>query len=140
MKAKLDDILEAIELASDEFTYYFNKETGEVVMYGDPLLTGIEDEELEEELEENWDQYIRLPTKFDINEYHIMEKFIWSLPAGKMSDKLERAIQGRGAFRRFKDMVYDAGIEKQWFDFEAGEYRKIAMRWCKDNGIEYETE
>jgi hypothetical protein len=137
MKIKLADVLEAIELASDEFEYYYHKKTGETVMYADPLITGIDNRELEADLEENFDQYIRLPTKYEINEYHIMEEFIWSLPEGKTQEKLERAIQGRGAFRRFKDLVYDLGIEEKWFAYQAAAYKNMAIAWCKDNDIDY---
>lgn len=42
----------------------------------------------------------------------------------KNASKLERAIQGRGAFRRFKDTVYYMGIEQQWYDFQTEYYRK----------------
>jgi hypothetical protein len=138
MQIKLVDVLGAIELASNEFTYFYNKENGEVVMYADPLITGIENEELEEDLEENYDNYIRLPTKFEINQYHIMEQFIWSLPEGSNQNKLERSIQGRGAFRRFKDAVYNLGLEPSRFAYEALAYRKIAIEWCRDNGLEYQ--
>lgn len=66
-----------------------------------------------------------------------MEEFIWDLPEGEVQDKLERAIQGRGAFRRFKDMVYDLDIEQKWYDYEGESHKKIAIEWCKDNNIEY---
>lgn len=62
MKVKLDDVLEAIEGASDEFRYFYHIESGEIVMYADPLITGIDNEELEDDLEENFDKYIELPT------------------------------------------------------------------------------
>lgn len=138
MKVKLDDVIEAIELNSDEFMYFYNKETGEIILYEDSMITGFKDEELEDELEENYDKYIRLPTRFEINPYNIMEEFIFSLPEGRLQDKLEQAIQGRKAFRRFKDAVYDAGIEEKWFKYESDSYRSIAIEWCRDNGIRYE--
>lgn len=137
MKIKIDDVLEAIELASNEFEYYYNTETGETVMYANSLISGIYNEEFDEQLDENYDKYIKLPNKFDINEYHIMEEFIWSLPEGKIHDRLESAIQGRGAFRRFKDMVYELGVEKTWFVYQTEAYKKIAIEWCKNNDIEY---
>ncbi len=137
MKIKLDDVLEAIEFTSYEIEYYYNTESGEIVIHTDPLITGQDSSETEADLEANFDKYIRLPTKYEINEYHIMEEFVWSLPEGKMQDELERAIHGRGAFRRFKDMVYDFGIEEKWFDYKAAAYKNIAVDWCKDNDIEY---
>lgn len=81
--------------------------------------------------------YIHLPTKYDINEYHMMEKFIWKLPAGVIQDKLEWAIRGKGAFRRFKDMVYRFEIEKDCFQFRDEEYKKIAIQRCEQHNIEY---
>ena len=97
MKVKLEDILEAIELADDAFEYYLNIENGKTVMRADELITGLEDEEIDEELEVNFDKYLKLPTKYDIHEYDIMERFISSLPSGRKQDKLKNSISGKGA-------------------------------------------
>ena len=105
MKVKLGVILDAIEMADDNYTYFLDLETGESVFLADELITGLDNEGLEDEIEESPERYLRLPTKFEIHEYHIMEEFIWTLK-GEKADKLERAIRGRGAFRRFKDMVF----------------------------------
>lgn len=74
--------------------------------------------------------------RFEIHEYHIMEEFICTLK-GEKADKLECAIRGRGAFRRFKDMVDRMGISQQWYDFQAEYYRKLATQWCREHGLEY---
>ncbi|SDX98781.1 Uncharacterised protein family (UPF0158) [Evansella caseinilytica] len=102
MKVKLDDVLEAIELASDEFEYYYNRGTVETVMYADSLITGIDNQELEADLEENLEKYIRLPTKYEINQYRIVEEFISSLPEGKTQEKLERRSRGEGLLEDLK--------------------------------------
>ena len=136
MKVKLDVILDAIEMADDNYTYFLDLETGESVFLADELVTGLDNEGLEDEIEENLERYLRLPTKFEIHEYHIMEEFIWTLK-GDRADKLEHAIQGRGAFRRFKDMVARMGISQQWYDFQAEYYRKLAIEWCQEHGLEY---
>lgn len=57
---------------------------------------------------------------------------------GTAHDKLESAIQGRGAFRRFRDGIRRFHLEQEWYDYQAAEYKKLAARWCEDNGIEYE--
>ena len=136
MKVKLDVILDAIEMADDNYTYFLDLETGESVFLADELVTGLDNEGLEDEIEENLERYLRLPTKFEIHEYHIMEEFIWTLKVDS-ADKLEHAIQGRGAFRRFKDMVDRMGISQQWYDFQAEYYRKLAIEWCQEHGLEY---
>ena len=105
----------------------------------DELITGLDNEGLEDEIEENLERYLRLPTKFEIHEYHIMEEFIWTLK-GERADKLDCAIRGRRAFRRFKDLVDRMGISQQWYDFQAEYYRKLAIDWCQEHGLEYEEE
>lgn len=139
MKIKLDVILDAIDMADDNYTYFLDLETGESVFLADELITGLDNEGLEDEIDENPERYLRLPTKFEIHEYHIMEEFIWTLK-GERADKLECAIRGRGAFRRFKDMVDRMGISQRWYDFQAEYYRKLATQWCRDHRLEYTEE
>lgn len=137
MKVKLGVILDAIEMADDNYTYFLDLETGESVFLVDELVTDLDNEGLQDEIEENMERYLRLPTKFEIHEYHIMEEFIWTLN-GETAEKLECAIRGRGAFRRFKNMVDRMGISQQWYAFQADYYRKLATQWCRDHGLEYE--
>ncbi|SEA94884.1 Uncharacterised protein family (UPF0158) [Oribacterium sp. KHPX15] len=66
-----------------------------------------------------------------------MEAFV-KTQSGALYKKLTHAIQGRGAFRRFKDTVYDLGIDQKWYDYQAKAYKRIATRWCEANDIEYE--
>lgn len=139
MKVKLGVILDAIEMADDNYTYFLDLETGDSVFLADELITGLDNEGLEDEIEENLERYLRLPTKFEIHEYHIMEEFIWTLK-GERADKLDCAIRGRGAFRRFKDLVDRMEISQQWYDFQAEYYRKLAIDWCQEHGLEYEEE
>jgi hypothetical protein len=65
-----------------------------------------------------------------------MESFVDSLPAGAVRQDLANAIRGRGAFRRFKQSIRYHGIEQSWYDHQARAYRNLALRWCRDNGLE----
>src|SRR5699024_7653161 len=121
------------------FEYYYNSENGETIMYADPMLTGIDQSDFLEELETDVNhKYIQLPTKFDINDYHIMETFIWGLKNENMQDELEEAIQGRGAFRKFKNKIQKLKLEEQWFSYRDNAYERIAIRWCEAHHIKYE--
>jgi hypothetical protein len=51
------------------------------------------------------DDYLPLPSKFDIHEYHIMEEFCYSVVDEKIRRVLSDKIRGSGAFRRFKDAI-----------------------------------
>ena len=104
MKINISTIIEAIEMADDNFTFFLDLETGKSVLLADELSTGMDNEGLENEIEDNPERFFRLPTKFEIHEYNIMEEFIQTLK-GEDADKLEQVIQGRGAFRRFKDII-----------------------------------
>jgi len=84
-------------------------------------------------------QYISLPTKFDIDDYSIMERFCMSLDNQKISDILCDLISGSGAFRRFKDAVYKYGVEEEWYKYRDNAIKEIAIEWCRENNIEFEN-
>lgn len=136
MKIKLQQVIDAIEMVDDNWTGFYDSQTGETVWLGDRDFDD-DYEETEELIETTENRFYRLPTKFDIHEYSIMEDFVDDFPAGSIRNELMNAIRGRGAFRRFKDSIYYHGIEQQWYDYQAEAYKRIAIRWCRDEGLEY---
>lgn len=137
MKVKLEDVLEALDFANDETQYYYDVKNEKVLMVFDGMVDGEDNPELVEEIEDGFiEDYIPLPGQFDIHEYRIMEKFIYDLPEGKSQDILTRAILGRGAFRRFKDKLYDLNLEQKWYDYRDHVYERIAREWCKKYKID----
>jgi hypothetical protein len=147
LSVRLRDIIEAMEMQSDEMLSYLNVRTGETVTLMDESsiesgeyesLFGIEAaEEARAKLKEK-ENLIALPDRFEINEYRIMEYFALSITPVKTSNTLLVAIQGPGAFRRFKDLIKTLEVEQEWYDFRNREYEKIAVEWCEYHGIEYE--
>ena len=95
-------------------------------------------EEDVDNIEENPDDFVLLPTQYDINEYSIMEDFIDEIDNEEIKYKLYESIRGKGAFRRFKNMIYYLNVKNQWYDFRAKAFKKIAIEWCEDNNISYE--
>lgn len=85
----------------------------------------------------NSDDYLPLPSKFDIHEYHIMEEFCWSIADDKIREALLDKINGRGAFRRFKDAIRMNEMEEEWYRFRRGELEIIAIDWLEANQIPY---
>jgi len=66
-----------------------------------------------------------------------MEDFIDTVPEQRLQNRLWGAIRGRGAFRRFKDVLLDHAEERErWFQFRDGRLRERVMRWLRDEGIE----
>jgi len=147
---KLKDIIDEMEIQFDFHSSYLNKKTGKIVMVTDDHFRVAEDEDDLSDYPE-WEQeaiklagevlgsddYIELPTKFDIHEYSIMEEFCLSLNDEELSDKMYHSIKGKGAFLRFKDNIYEYGIEEDWFKYRREAFRRIAIDWCEDNNIPY---
>ena len=154
IRVKLDDIIEGLEFQSDESSSFLNTKTGEVVLITDYAMRAAEDDEPLEEVPD-WEQdlvaiageilaetgqYIQLPTKYDIDEYSIMEKFCMSLNNQKISDILCDLISGSGAFRRFKDAVHKYDIEDEWYKYRDNAMKEIAIECCKENNIEFDEQ
>lgn len=139
MKVKLDEVIEAMEFAGMESEYYYDTSSEEILLVFDGMVNGEDNPELIEEIENGFiEDFIPLPGQYDIHEYGLMEEFIDTLPEGRKKNILEEAIIGRGAFRRFKDALYDLGIEKQWYQYHDRAYEKITREWCEKYGIEIE--
>ena len=113
---------------NDEIRYSYSVNEEKIVYFSDCLYN-------EDEYDED-DDYIDLPDSYHINEYRMMENFVYSLPKGKNQTILYNAIQGRGAFRRFKDKLNDIGMAKTWFAYRDQQYKEIALEWCEENDIE----
>ncbi len=152
IRVKLDDVIQGMESQSDENSSFLDQETGEIVLISDYEMRAIEDNDSPDDFPE-WERenlsiardiinetgrYLELPTKFDINEYEIMERFCLSLEDPQISELLCGKLKGGGAFRRFKDAVYQNGIEDEWFSYRNEELKKIAIEWCHDNNIEFD--
>ena len=131
--------MDAMETASDEWDQYLDIETMSIVslpQFDDGIGTNYES--LADRIEAGLNtRCFRLPSKFDIHEYSIMERFIDDLPNGSTRDELAGCIHGKGAFRRFKDSLRYHGIEQDWYDYRNSAYRVIAIEWCESNRFAY---
>lgn len=130
---ELSKIIEGLEMVDNITDCYYNPEKDEI------FLSNIEEVEnlSEDELDELFAESIILPTQYEINEYQIMEEFIKTIENEEISNNLQRLIQGKGAFRRFKDYCFDVDIIQDWYKFKEEKYKQIAIEWCKQNKLEY---
>jgi hypothetical protein len=153
-RVKLSDILEALEMQGDETHAYLDRQTGEVVVLSDEELRAAEDgddlsdypewqrgniEQARAVQADGAGRFISLPDKLGVNEWDMMRDFALSVEDETASDALCNAIQGRGAFRYFKDQVRERGLADQWYEFRDGRYRQIALDWCEEHGLEPDT-
>lgn len=153
---KLQDIIDEMEVQMDECQKYLNTETGEIITVSSEDLGIAEESDENDDFSEYQDwqrdsinealdvlmswgngKYIKLPDKWDIHEYSIMEAFCGSLSNERISNALFSVIQGRGAFRRFKDSIYRYGVDDAWYRFRDEALKKLAIEWCEHNNILY---
>ena len=129
----LEKIIEGLEMVDNIVDCYYNPEKDEI------LLSNIgEYEELtEDEIDELFGKSIILPTQYEINEYQIMVDFIDTIDNEKLKTELQRLIQGKGAFRRFKDYCFESNIIQDWYNYKEQKYKEIAIEWSKKNELEY---
>lgn len=152
-KVSLKLVVEELDALTDETSAYLNRETGELYALGEEVAALVEDAvdpaelpgwlvdeapKIREVLEsEDW---LPLPTRFDIHEWAIMDGFARSIADADVRDELLTAIRGRGAFRWFKDAVHRHGILQDWHVHRAAALGRIAAAWLEDHGVEYATD
>ena len=153
ISVKLNNIIEGMEFQTEESCSYVNKKTGEVVWITDEEIEAVEGDDPIENFPA-WqhesiktarkiletDDYISLPSKFDIHEYNIMERFCLSIEDDEVRDIMYRSIKGSGAFRRFKDNIHRYNIAEDWYKFREEAFKEIAIDWCKKNDIVYKND
>lgn len=152
----LEDIADKMEEASNEWRQFLNIRSGEFLSVQSEHLGLAEDLESDDELDKysdwerdmireavdmlsNEDDYMELPSQYKINEYRIMEEFAEAISDPRKQELLLVALNGKGAFRRFKDTLMRVGLEKEWYAYRFLAFMKIAKEWCEENNIVYKT-
>lgn len=146
-------IIDSLDIQSDLATSYLDRTAGKFfVLTEDDRMAADWDEPLEDfpdwqredierarEIEGGSDRYVALPDQYEIHEYRALDGFASEHPDPEISDALLDAIGGRGAFRRFKDTVFELGVQEEWNKYRRAFLERIARLWCEENQIPYRT-
>ena len=125
MRVNLADVIDAIDTINEDETYFYSIQDEEIVY----VLEDDEDDEF----------FIPLPTKEEVNDYQNMVNFTETIEDDKKRDWFENAIHGKGAFRRFRATLERFGMETEWYDYLEACHRELAIEWCEQHGIVYDT-
>jgi hypothetical protein len=144
----LRKVVDEIDVLMEGCTAYLNKQTGEhyTLQYDDAEL--VEDDADLEDLPE-WqrdeipvireilesEDWLALPTKFDIHEWAIMDEFSRSVDDAELRDELRNAIRGPGAFRNFKNTIYRHELQDSWYRYRTAALDRIAIDWLDEHEI-----
>jgi len=70
-------------------------------------------------------------------QYQWLDEFIKTIDDDKVRGRMEAAINGKGAFRRFKDILLSLPDERRrWFEFRDVMMRQRIIEWVHEQGIE----
>jgi len=132
LKIDLDELCSAMEDNSYEHEFHLDLETGEILF----LSEYTDDEEigkLKGKIEGESDRYEQIPKAESHDGYEVMQGFIATVKDGRLTALLEVAINGKGAFRRFKDVLLDYPEERErWFQFKGAKAQERAREWLDD--------
>ena len=156
LKVDLEMIANAMEdVARMDMDYYLDKETGEVIITSEETF-GYAEEEDEDKIREDlpdWqkediklakdilfkkpDRYICIPERPSYEGYNLMVEFAEKVDGELLREKLNIALDGKGAFRRFKNVIADyPDYRGKWFKFRNEKLNKEVIEWLNSIGIE----
>jgi predicted nucleotidyltransferase len=126
----LSDLCMALEDNSPEHSWWIDPDTGETELWseytGDELGLGHPD-----------DRGLAYVEPIGSREaYGDMEDFVGRVRDARARDLLARAIEGRGAFRRFKDTLLEfPELREAWFAFHDARMQRRALEWLASAGL-----
>jgi len=129
-KLDLSELCMALEDNSPEHSWWLHPETGEMDFWsdytGDELGSGHPDDR----------GFTYIEPIGSGEAYGDMEDFVERVRDPRARDLLARAIEGRGAFRRFKDTLLEfPELRQAWFDFHDARMERRALEWLGDEGL-----
>jgi len=132
LKINLDELCSAMENSSFESEYYLDLATGEIIL----LAENLDDEDghkLRKKIDTETDRFEPIPQAESRERYQDMQDFIATIKDEHLSELLDVAIDGQGAFRRFKDVLLKHPEERErWFKFSDGRMTDRALNWLSD--------
>ena len=132
LKIGLDELYDAMENSSYEVEYYLDLETGEILFVSEDM-DDVETVKMKNQIEEELGRYELIPKAESYEGYRDMQAFITTVEDDHLSELLEVAINGKGAFRRFKDVLLNYPEERErWFQFKDDRMKERALEWLDD--------
>jgi hypothetical protein len=123
---------DAFENNAPEVHSYLHIETGEVLR----VVDGIADPETHARIASD-PEYMRIEPVSSREQYRWMERFIPLVQETELRQKLLHAIDGKGAFRRFKDVLMSYVAERErWFAFRSERLRVFMEAWLGGHSLQ----
>lgn len=122
---------DAFENNAPEVHSYLHLVSGEVLR----VVDGIADPEMHSRISGDA-QYLRIESVSSREQYRWMERFIQMVEDVQLRGALTQAIDGKGAFRRFKDVLMSQATERErWFAFRSERLRVFMEAWLTAHAL-----
>jgi len=122
---------DAFENNAPEVHSYLHFDTGEVIR----IVDGVADPSMHTRIM-NDNRYLRIDPVSSREQYRWMERFIATVDDEELRRRLNIAIDGKGAFRRFKDALMSHPVDRErWFAFRSERLRSCMESWLTAHGI-----
>jgi hypothetical protein len=122
---------DAFENNAPEVHSYLHLASGEVLR----VVDGIADPEMHARIASDA-SYLRIEPVSSREQYRWMERFIPMVEDTELRSQLANAIDGKGAFRRFKDVLIGFASERErWFAFRSERLRVFMEAWLSAHGL-----
>ena len=122
---------DAFENNSPEVHSYLQLESGEVLR----IVDGVADPAMHARVIAD-PLYLRIDPVSSREQYRWMERFIATVDDLDLRHNLLAAIDGKGAFRRFKDALMGHPVDRErWFTFRSERLRACMEAWLTTHGI-----
>ncbi len=124
----------AFEHNAPETHSYVDLKTGQVVTIVDSRP---EDDEKRQLMRKSEGRFVHLDPASSREQYRWMERFVQSVVDDALRERLILAIDGKGAFRRFKDVLLSYPVERdRWFTYRANLLHIYINGWLDAQDIE----
>jgi hypothetical protein len=122
---------DAFENNAPEVHSYLNLESGEVIR----IVDGIAEPATHARIASDA-SYLRVEPVSSREQYRWMERFIATVDESDLRSKLVSSIDGKGAFRRFKDVLMNFPVDRErWFAFRSERLRIAIEAWLEAHGL-----
>jgi len=145
----LRDVIEALDLQSDELRSYLDSDSGEIVTFNQ--------EEARIAQGGNWDNapdwmrqslpkikraleddgMLALPDQVHIDEWRMMQDFAEAQCDCNARAKLTDSAHGPGAFPLFRRTIAQLGLEEMWHEYRNKAMEGVARQWLEKNKLRY---
>ena len=151
LKVDIGEITSLMEMQESEDGYYLDVETGKTIIIPCELMDrDLDDEDLSflsdwekdlvpiaREVEAENERYQTIPRIDSGEAYDDMASFAETVTDQNLREQLRLALDGWGAFRRFKNVLHNRPDEAdRWYAYQEAAMAKRASEWLGEIGIE----